>query len=169
MRGWGMKKSFMERLAAFIVDKRRLFVVLFAVACVLSIFSASKTDVNNELTDYLPDSTQTRQGLEIMNREFITYGDAKVMVSNVTLAQAEELAEMLRGVDGVKDVEFEKDTHHYNTLDRSSAASDVYKRQVWTASRTWNLKRTHTIIIVPRRSLRSRLTARSSMRSAFRA
>ena len=76
-----MKKSFMERLAAFIVDKRRLFVVLFAVACVLSIFSASKTDVNNELTDYLPDSTQTRQGLEIMNREFITYGDAKVMVS----------------------------------------------------------------------------------------
>ena len=92
MRGWGMKKSFMERLAAFIVDKRRLFVVLFAVACVLSIFSASKTDVNNELTDYLPDSTQTRQGLEIMNREFITYGDAKVMVSNVTLAQAEELA-----------------------------------------------------------------------------
>ena len=110
-----MKKSFMERLAAFIVDKRRLFVVLFAVACVLSIFSASKTDVNNELTDYLPDSTQTRQGLEIMNREFITYGDAKVMVSNVTLAQAEELAEMLRGVDGVKDVEFEKDTHHYNS------------------------------------------------------
>lgn len=110
-----MKKSFMERLAAFIVDKRRLFVVLFAVACVLSIFSASKTDVNNELTDYLPDSTQTRQGLEIMNREFITYGDAKVMVSNVTLAQAEELAELLRGVDGVKDVVFEKDTHHYNS------------------------------------------------------
>ena len=110
-----MKKSFMERMAAFIVDKRRLFVVLFAVACVLSIFSASKTDVNNELTDYLPDSTQTRQGLEIMNREFITYGDAKVMVSNVTLAQAEELAEMLRGVDGVKDVVFEKDTHHYNS------------------------------------------------------
>ncbi|MFR6425964.1 MAG: MMPL family transporter [Oscillospiraceae bacterium] len=50
-----------------------------------------------------------------MNSEFITYGDAKVMVSNVTLAQAEELAEMLRGVDGVKDVVFEKDTHHYNS------------------------------------------------------
>ena len=94
MRGWGMKKSFMERLAAFIVDKRRLFVVLFAVACVLSIFSASKTDVNNELTDYLPDSTQTRQGLEIMNREFITYGDAKVMVSNVTLRSEEHTSEL---------------------------------------------------------------------------
>ena len=35
--------------------KKGLFVVLFAVACVLSIFSASKTDVNNELTDYLPE------------------------------------------------------------------------------------------------------------------
>ena len=51
MRGWGMKKSFMERMAAFIVDKRRLFVVLFAVACVLSVFSVSKTDVNNALSD----------------------------------------------------------------------------------------------------------------------
>ena len=117
-----MKKSFMERMAAFIVDKRRLFVVLFAVACVLSIFSASKTDVNNELTDYLPDSTQTRQGLEIMNREFITYGDAKVMVSNVTFTQAEELAEMLRGVDGVKSVEFE----------RTRSTTTVPRRCLWS-------------------------------------
>ena len=63
-----MKKSFMERMAAFIVDKRRLFVVLFAVACVLSVFSVSKTDVNNELTDYLPDSTQTRQASCTFNK-----------------------------------------------------------------------------------------------------
>ena len=58
-----MKKPFMERLAAFIVDKRRLFVVLFAVACVLAIFSASKSDVNNELTDFLPDWLKERLGL----------------------------------------------------------------------------------------------------------
>ena len=41
--------------------------------------------------------------------------DTHVDLLRAFLAQAEELAEMLRGVDGVKDVEFEKDTHHYNS------------------------------------------------------
>ena len=44
MRGWGMKKSFMERLAAFIVDKRRRFVVLFAVAALMLIAGYAMTD-----------------------------------------------------------------------------------------------------------------------------
>ena len=109
-----MKKSFMERVAAFIVDRRYLFVVLFVALCIFSIFTSNGVDVNEDLTDYLPDDSETRQGLQIMDREFITYGDARVMVSNVTYAKAEELAEMLRSVDGVKTVTLENDQDHYN-------------------------------------------------------
>lgn len=109
-----MKKPFMERVAAFIVDRRYLFVVLFVALCIFSIFTSNGVDVNEDLTDYLPDDSETRQGLQIMDREFITYGDARVMVSNVTYAKAEELAEMLRSVDGVKTVTLENDQDHYN-------------------------------------------------------
>ena len=109
-----MKKPFMERVAAFIVDRRYLLVVLFVALCIFSIFTSNGVDVNEDLTDYLPDDSETRQGLQIMDREFLTYGDARVMVSNITYAKAEELAEMLRSVDGVKTVTLENDQDHYN-------------------------------------------------------
>ena len=36
-----MKKPFMERVAAFIVDRRYLFVVLFVALCIFSIFTST--------------------------------------------------------------------------------------------------------------------------------
>ena len=108
-----MQKSFMERLAGFIVDKRYLFILIFAGLCIMSIFTSNSVRVDEDLTNYLPDDSETRQGLAIMEREFITYGDARVMVSNITYAKAEELASMLREVDGVKSVEISQDPEHF--------------------------------------------------------
>ena len=107
------RKTFMERLAEFIVDKRYLFMVIFAALCIMSIFTSAGVRVNEDLTDYLPDDSETRQGLTIMNREFVTYGNARVMVSNITYDKAEQLAEMLRQVDGVKNVEISNDPQHF--------------------------------------------------------
>ena len=108
-----MKNTFMDRVASFIVDRRYLFIVLFIAMCIFSIFTANSVHVDEDLTDYLPEEAETRQGLQIMDTEFITYGTARVMVSNVTYEQAEELAEMLRDVDGVRDVNLEHDASHY--------------------------------------------------------
>lgn len=108
-----MQKSFMERLAGFIVDKRYLFILIFVGLCIMSIFTSNSVRVDEDLTNYLPDDSETRQGLAIMEREFITYGDARVMVSNITYAKAEELASMLREVDGVKSVEISQDPEHF--------------------------------------------------------
>ena len=86
-----MQKTFMERVAGFIVDKRYLFILIFIGLCIMSIFTSNSVRVDEDLTNYLPDDSETRQGLAIMEREFITYGDARVMVSNITYAKAEEL------------------------------------------------------------------------------
>lgn len=117
-----MKKPFMERMATLIVDRRYLIIILFAAMCVFSIFTSNGVDVNEDLTDYLPDDSETRQGMQIMDEQFVTYGTARVMVSNITYAKAEELAEMLRNVDGVKDVDLENDADHYA---QASALFDV--------------------------------------------
>ena len=90
-----MKKTFMERVASFIVDRRYLFIVLFIAMSIFAIFTADSVHVDEDLTDYLPEEAETRQGLQIMDSEFITYGTARVMVSNVTYEQAEEIAEIL--------------------------------------------------------------------------
>ena len=108
-----MKKTFMERVASFIVDRRYLFIVLFIAMSIFAIFTANSVHVDEDLTDYLPEEAETRQGLQIMDEEFITYGTARVMISNVTYEQAEQIADMLRDVDGVRDVALERDAAHY--------------------------------------------------------
>ena len=117
-----MQKSFMERVSGFIVEKRFLFILIFLALCIMSIFTSNSVHVDEDLTDYLPDDSETRQGLAIMEREFVTYGDARVMVSNISYAKAEELADMLRDVDGVKSVELSEDPDHFKD---ASALFDV--------------------------------------------
>ena len=90
----------MVKLAAFIVNKRKAFIALFALACVYSAVSISKVGVVNDLTEYLPETTETRQGLDIMNREFTTFGSAKVLVSNITYDKARGSLQGDRGHPG---------------------------------------------------------------------
>ena len=78
------KGSGMEKIATFIVDKRNLFFLLYAFALIFSIVATGWVKVENDITTYLPEDTETRQGLTVMNDNFVTYGTARVMVSNVT-------------------------------------------------------------------------------------
>lgn len=103
----------MYKVAAFIVDKRNLFFLLFIFALIFSVFSRSWVSVENDITQYLPESTETRQGLTLMNDEFVTYGSASVMVSNITYAKAEELKEQLEGISGVSGIELDDSEAHY--------------------------------------------------------
>ena len=96
----------MERIAAFIVDKRKAFFVLFMVMAVYAVFSINKVKVNNDLTDYLEEDSETRQGLTIMNDEFVTFGSGKILVANITYQRALELAEQLEEIRGISSVSF---------------------------------------------------------------
>lgn len=96
----------MKAIASFIVKFRTLFLIGFIAAGIASIFTASKVEVINELTDYLPEDTETRQGLDIMDAEFVTFGTAKVMVENIGFKEAQELADSLEEIKGVSSVSF---------------------------------------------------------------
>lgn len=104
----------MVRLATFIVDKRKAFMLLFIVFIVYSLVSMGKVKVNNDLTVYLPQTTQTRIGLNLMNEQFVTYGTARIVVSNVTYDRAFELAELVRGLEGVSMVDFDDTEDYYH-------------------------------------------------------
>ena len=107
------KQSPVERTAAFIVDKRKAFYLLYIGLAVFCVFSSGWVSVNDDLTSYLPAETETRQGLTIMEEEFVTFGTNRILVDNVAFSQAESLAEELKALDGVKSVEFENSTDHY--------------------------------------------------------
>ncbi len=111
----GEKLSPMERIAAFIVDKRKAFYLLYIGLAIFCVFASGWVEVNDDLTSYLPADTETRRGLTAMEEEFVTFGTNRVLVDNISCAQAEDLAGQLERVEGVKSVEFDNTPDHYQT------------------------------------------------------
>ena len=99
----------MRRIAELIVKSKKLLLVLFAAAAIGCLFTISKVEVINELTEYLPEDTETRQGVDIMDKEFTTFGTAKVMVDNISYQEACRLADVLEEIKGVSEVSFYKE------------------------------------------------------------
>lgn len=108
------KSSGMEKVASFIVDRRNLFFLIYIFAILFSIFSIGWVQVENDITTYLPDDTETRQGLTVMNDNFVTYGSARVMVSNVSYEKAMSLKEQLEDIDGVTSIDFDNSKDSFN-------------------------------------------------------
>ena len=107
-------ETFMTKLARFVVDKRKAFYLIFIAAFLFCAASVNKVQVNNDITSYLPSETETRRGLTIMDKEFVTLGSANIMVSNITYETAEALSEEIAAVPGVSGVEFDDTKEHYH-------------------------------------------------------
>ncbi len=103
----------MLKICGFIVDKRNLFFLLFGLLIIFSAISRNWVGVENSMAHYLPGTTETRQGLDLMEEEFITYGTCNVMVANVSYRQAEEICERLEQSPGVFSVDFDDTEEHY--------------------------------------------------------
>ena len=77
-------QGFWLRVASFIVDKRKAIFILFIIAIIYSVICMNLVDVNQDITSYLPDTSETRIGLDKMDEQFTTYATAKVMITNIT-------------------------------------------------------------------------------------
>ena len=108
--------SFLEKLSTLIVDKRNLVFLIVIILLVFSAFSRNWVEVESDLTYYLPEGSGTKQALNIMDEQFITYGSAEVMVANVTLKQAAELRDQIADVKGVQMISYDETSEHYNNL-----------------------------------------------------
>lgn len=106
----------MTKLATLIVDKRNLVFLLVIIGLIFSFFAKDWVGVENDLTAFLPDTSQTKQAVDLMDEEFVTFGSAQVMVANITYDEAEDLCEELKDLDGIQGITFDDTTDHYNDL-----------------------------------------------------
>lgn len=107
------KKSQIEKISALIVDKRKAFYLFYIIAAVFCAIATGWTRVNNDLTSYLPDTTETRVGLTLMDEEFVTFGSGSIMLDNVTFDTAEKIAAELEEINGVTSVVAENTEDSY--------------------------------------------------------
>ena len=107
-------ESFMVKLSTFIVDKRNLFFLITIILVIFSMFSRNWVEVENDLTFYLPEDSETKKALNVMDGEFTTYGTAEVMVANIAYEDAERMLDDLNQIKGVQSIDFDDTTDHYN-------------------------------------------------------
>ena len=112
----------MRKIATFVVDRRNPIFLLYLCAIIFSLFSMGWVNVENDVTTYLPEETETRQGLVAMNENFASVGTARVMVTNVTLDTAWDLYDRIAEVEGVSMVTFDETEAHYR---QASALYDI--------------------------------------------
>ena len=108
------KESFMLRVATVIVDKRNLIFLFTILGIIFSIFSRTWVQVENDLAKYLPDTSSSKVGLDIMENQFTTFGTAQVVVANISLEKAEEVKVEIEEIEGIQNVIFDSSKNYYN-------------------------------------------------------
>ena len=124
------KNNFFEKLATFIVDKRNLIFFLYIIAIIASLITQGWVKVCDDLTEYLPSTTETRRGLTIMDDEMVTYGTARIMVTNVTYDIARDLADQIEDMDGVSSVDFWDANKDPDDTETPATANKTYEDYV---------------------------------------
>ena len=119
--------GFMVKVSGFIVDKRNLFVLLFSIAAIFSAIASNWVKVENSLSAYLPETSETSVGLDLMEKEYITYGTADIMVQNITYDMAEDLVDKVSALDYVAMVQFDNTTDHFNDFSALLTVTFVYE------------------------------------------
>ena len=130
--------SLMHKIAEFIVDKRFFIFIAVIALMIFSVFSMSWVEVENDLTSFLPDKSDSKAGVDIMFDEFTLYGSAQIMVANVTLEKANEISGLLQGIDGVSIVDFAEDKAHYNNASACYTVNLAYPQNDVRSEETLN-------------------------------
>ena len=108
------QKPFMEKSAAFIVNKRYyILAVILVIAVVFAVFIPS-VNINNDMTKYLPSDSAMRQGLDIMEKEFPEAENPKGIRVMFTDLKREQIAEVKTKLESIENVE----SVSYDTSDR---------------------------------------------------
>lgn len=132
----------MKKIAQFIVEKRLWLFIIFIGLIAYSIFGVTRIEVEYDITTYLPDGTDTKRAIAIMDDEFAALGSATVMIKDIQADAAGEIAAKIGELDGVTSVSFDgasKDSYKdgnalinifYSGGSGDSAAADAYGKTV---------------------------------------
>lgn len=130
----------MRKFTDFIINKRHLILILFIILSIISVFLSKKVNINYEISKYLPSTSETRIGMDIMEREFkeIKSSSLNLMFEDLQEDEKTEIYDELTQIKGVESVDYDN-TENYNkdnyTLyvinvddtEDSELASNVYK------------------------------------------
>ena len=60
----------MKKIINFVIDKKYLMLTLFIIGAIFCVYLSAKVNINYDISNYLPKSSNVKKGLDIMNNEF---------------------------------------------------------------------------------------------------
>ncbi|MGN1227095.1 MAG: MMPL family transporter, partial [Christensenellales bacterium] len=115
-----------QKLGKFIVKARYWFFGLFIVLAIASVFFMQFVGVNYNMVEYLPNNSNTKISIKVMEDEFGSSGSASIMISGVSKEQAEILASDVARVEGVASAVFDASNASYYNVENQKALIKVF-------------------------------------------
>ena len=112
------EKNGLIKVGDLIVKFRYLFLGLFVILGVFSLFHLNDVEINYEITSYLSDETETKQGLEIMEDEFGELNSLQLMITDISFEEANQIYQDLSKIENIKNISF-GDTENYYHDDKA--------------------------------------------------
>ena len=130
----------MKKITDFIVNKRNLILILFVILTGICLYTSTKVNINSDISKYLPKTSETKIGKDLMEDEFgeLKSSNLNVMFKGLTKKEKETTLKKLENIDGVSSVDYEN-TKDYNNgeytlyvvnvddYDHSKTSEHVYK------------------------------------------
>lgn len=130
----------MKKITDFIIEKRNIFLILFVLLAGICLYLSNNVHINEDIMKYLPKSSETKIGNDIMSEEFSKQDTSilNVMFKNLTEEEKNKAINRLNSIKGVSSVDYEN-SQEYNIREYtlfvvnvddyadSNIAEDVYK------------------------------------------
>lgn len=95
----------MRKFYEKVVNHPKLILTIYAVLFVICLLTSQLISVNYDMNDYLPEDSASTTALDVMDKEFDGgIPNARVMVKDVSIAEALEYKSQIEAVNGVSDV-----------------------------------------------------------------
>lgn len=112
------RRPMMKKLAEFLVKFRNIILGIFTLLAVVGVFLMQRVSVNNDMTKYLPDSSQMSQGIDVMNEVFgeeqSKQSVIRLMFTDLTDEEKISFSNKLSGIKGVALVDYKIDSEYRN-------------------------------------------------------
>ena len=108
----------MNKLSGFLVEKRLWLLAFFLLLAVGSVFLMPKVNVNTDMSLYLPDDSEMKQGKDIMAEQMPdtmkVQSQVRVMFDDLSETEKTEMVSRLSSIPGVASVTYQPESKDYN-------------------------------------------------------
>lgn len=115
-----------KKIANFVIRFRFVILGIFLALAVAGGILSSMVKINYDLAKYLPNDSQTKIAVKVMEEQYGASGTACVMVQNITPEAATSLVSVIAGVDGVSQVAFDATSANYYNPETHCALYNIF-------------------------------------------